>query len=140
LFEDRRGRSVTIKGISVFDSITNQFIELEIYISLGLITGYSTPKNSRIKIIADRVNVDRFFTQYWDSEIAQLKKILNSNELERLSENEVYEVTIDGTTYYHIKDLEDGDFIGIDKKKNIYKITHDPYEITKLDGELEDFL
>jgi hypothetical protein len=32
--------------------------------------------------------------------------------------------------------LEDGDFIGMDYQKNIYVITHDPYEIKPLKGSL----
>lgn len=44
--------------------------------------------------------------------------------------------------YYHIYDLKDGDgdFIGIDEKKNVYKITHDPYEITLLEKTLIELL
>ena len=42
--------------------------------------------------------------------------------------------------YFHIKDLEDGDFIGIDERKVVYKITHDPMEVKALDKKIMDVL
>ncbi|MEY3451193.1 MAG: hypothetical protein RL711_1019, partial [Bacteroidota bacterium] len=45
-----------------------------------------------------------------------------------------------GKTYYHLKDIEDGDFLGIDIHKNIYKITHDPFEINLQKNELINVL
>ncbi|WP_162842699.1 hypothetical protein [Mucilaginibacter pineti] len=47
---------------------------------------------------------------------------------------------MDGKVYFHIKDLEDGDFIGIDSDKIIYKITHDPCEIIPLPESLKTVL
>jgi hypothetical protein len=52
----------------------------------------------------------------------------------------VYEVILNGNVYFHIQDLEDGDFIGIDENKAFYKITHDPFEITKIDTSLKKII
>jgi hypothetical protein len=49
-------------------------------------------------------------------------------------------VKLRGSLYYHLRDLEDGDFIGIDADKIIYKITHDPFEIIPLNETLEQLL
>ncbi len=35
-------------------------------------------------------------------------------------------VVVNGAEYFHLKDLEDGDFVGIDRKKNVFLITHNP--------------
>jgi len=51
-----------------------------------------------------------------------------------------YEVELADKMYYHLFDMEDGDFIGIDKKKKVYEITHDPYEATLVDNNLLTFL
>ena len=51
-------------------------------------------------------------------------------------------VILEGKTYYHLMDLADGDgdFIGMDLKKRVYLITHDPFEIKLLDKPLREIL
>jgi hypothetical protein len=53
---------------------------------------------------------------------------------------EIYAVFIGNIEYSHIKELEGGNFIGIDKNKVIYNITHDPMEIVKIDKTLTEVL
>lgn len=54
-------------------------------------------------------------------------------ERDNINENDIYAISLNGKEYYHLKELEDGDFIGIDKDNKIYKITHDPYMIQELE-------
>ena len=69
-----------------------------------------------------------------------LSKVFSRMELDLLNPSEVYEVELDGKTYYHIQDLEDGDFIATDKEKRVYSITHDPFEVTLLSEDLLGYL
>lgn len=73
-------------------------------------------------------------------EFDAIKHLLNEEELLLIDPVDVYEVELDGKIYYHVRELEDGDFIGIDDKKNIYKLTHDPYEIMLLNKPLVEVL
>lgn len=57
-----------------------------------------------------------------------------------LNPSEVYEIELDGKTYYPIRELEDGDFIATDKEKRVYSITHDPYGVTLLSEDLLGYL
>ncbi|UPT68208.1 MAG: hypothetical protein M0D57_06030 [Sphingobacteriales bacterium JAD_PAG50586_3] len=45
---------------------------------------------------------------------------------------------IDKKIYYHLIELEDGNFIGFDKKKNLYMILLDPFEVVLLDSNFEE--
>ena len=67
-----------------------------------------------------------------DISIEKVKKILLLDELELINENEIYSVSIHNDIIFHLKELEDGDFIGIDLDNNLYKVTHDPYKMTPL--------
>ena len=74
------------------------------------------------------------------NEFDDIKHVFNGEELAIIDKEDVYEVELNGTIYYHLQELEDGDFIGIDQNKKIYKITHDPFEITELKGALAEIL
>jgi hypothetical protein len=56
-------------------------------------------------------------------------------ELENLGEFEV-----DGKIYYEIKDLEDGNYIAIDEKGEVFSLLHDPFEIQLLNQSIKNFV
>ena len=51
--------------------------------------------------------------------------------------NDLYEIEIQGIHLLHLRDLDDGDFVAIDKEKSIYKVTHSPVKLVPLDILLE---
>lgn len=73
-------------------------------------------------------------------EFDAIRHLFNEEELSLIDPIDVYEVELEGKIYYHVRELEDGDFIGIDDEKNVYKLTHDPYEITLLNKSLVEVL
>lgn len=50
------------------------------------------------------------------------------------------EFDIDGNTYYQIKDLEDGNYIAIDRKGQVFGIIHDPYKIKMISKSVQQFV
>ncbi len=139
-YENRYGRYFVIQGIKIFDFNTKEYVELKINIGFGLLLGYATPG---IKMFnPDLTNIDlgglslRFFAEEDTTKV----KLFTKEEWSLLNPNEVYEVEINGKKYFHILDLEDGDFIGIDEKRNIYKITHDPFLITPINKRIIEIL
>ena len=66
--------------------------------------------------------------------------MFNHEEISLLNTSDIYKIELNGKIYYHLKDLEDGDFIGIDTQKNIYLITHDPFKIALQDNDLNYYL
>ena len=59
--------------------------------------------------------------------------LLTKQELANINENDIYASNLNGKDYYHLKELEDGDFIGIDTDNHIYLIAHDPFEIKNIE-------
>jgi hypothetical protein len=43
-----------------------------------------------------------------------------------------FEIELDGKLFYTILDMEDGNYIAVDKKGNVYRLIHDHEEIVKL--------
>lgn len=140
-YEKKLESSFEIRGLSVFDKTSNSFISYSIDCGYGLNFGYTmlTPKNFMPDL--NKINVTNHIKiQKGEDEFNKIKHIFTNEEILRLNKSEVYEVILDKKTYYHIKDFEDGDFLGIDINKNIYKITHDPFDINLLSGKLKDIL
>jgi hypothetical protein len=139
-FEDPNGEAYSLSGIMVYNKKTNSFTEFKIHIAFGMITGYGT-SSEKFEPDPENIKVESFRKVYLKNpEFDKLKKLLSKSEANLLNSAEIYEISLKGKTFFHLKDLEDGDFIGMDGDKNFFKITHDPYEATKINGKLEEVL
>ena len=139
--EDKKGRYFGIRGVYVLDSETNELVELQINIGYGILISYFGIKVNFFSPVVDNIKINNFrIMDFSDDNYDSIKDLLSINEKKLINTTDVYEVKLKGKSYYHLKDLEDGDFIGIDKDKKVYKITHDPFEIILLQGELLEIL
>lgn len=140
-FENNKGRHMCLKGIKVFDQGSGMYTGIEIHIMHNLIAGYSTPQIKDFQPDVNRIVVESFQRVYFGNEdYEKIKNMLDETELALINPSDVFEVEINGNIYYHLKDLEDGDFIGVGTDKKMYKITHDPYCITELKLPLKGVL
>lgn len=139
-YEDKSGNYFSVNGIKVYDFELNDFVDIQIKIGFGLIQGYSTVSIKEFNPDVTRIDSKNHYIKIFGEDNSSIKKLFTKDELSFLSFNELYEVKLNGKSYFHIKDLEDGDFVGIDLNKNIYKITHDPFEIRNLEGSLIEIL
>jgi hypothetical protein len=140
-YEDKKGDCFEIKGIKVFDKNLQAFTEINLEVTYGIFIGYSTPGVKEINPDIDKIDTrNHWVKSFENNEFKNLKNILSEEELQMINPNDVYELELDGQTYYHLKDIEDGDFIGIDKAKKIFKITHDPYNIIEIREKLSDII
>jgi hypothetical protein len=140
-YEDKLRPTFTIMGITVFDSKSAVTTEIQIEIWHGIITGFE-PQISKLESPDfETINTSGYWIEYSDqSEFEPIKKLLTEEEIKLINPNEVYELELKGKSYYHIAELDNSDFIGMDLDKKIYKITHDPYEIVELQDSLKEIL
>jgi hypothetical protein len=105
-------------------------MDYEIYIAFGVIDGYSININSKSKIDLPSVDVSKFEKVYvHNNEFDQIASLIKEQEKEYINPAEVYSVSLSGKIYYCVKELGYGDFLAIDKRKTVYKFTHDPFEV-----------
>ncbi len=129
-FDDKKDRLYTLTGIKVLDAKSKKYLPYTVYVSTGTITGYSITGAEKFIIDVNSIDVTEFKKKYpINVDYQKIEPLLTIKEKKAINPDDVYEVILDNKTYFHIKDLEDGDFIGMDFEKNIYEITHDPYEI-----------
>ncbi len=140
-FENSKEKDYVLHGVEVFNTSKSDYKALDIYVASGLVAGYATPNASDFKPDIQRVRFSNIYRQYLQElNSKDLSKLFDEMELRLLNPSKIYEVELSGNIYYHIADLEDGDFIGMDKQKRVYTITHDPYAIVLLNESLSGFL
>jgi hypothetical protein len=131
-----------LTGIKVFDNKKTTPISYEIYVSSGVINGYSLHGDAKkYNIDVNKIDVSGYKKEFiGESDYNRIENILDADEKKIINPSKVYSVFIRNKEYFHIIDIEDGDFIGIDEKKVVYKITQDPMEVVILDKKIIDLL
>ncbi|SEO96128.1 hypothetical protein SAMN05192574_11763 [Mucilaginibacter gossypiicola] len=84
--------------------------------------------------------VRRYDPDDYRRDYQNLKEILDEDEIKLINPDDIYEVNLKERIFYHVRDLEDGDFIGIESNGQICKITHDSFEIIPLKESLAEIL
>jgi len=138
-FDDKKGRLCKLAGIKVLDIKTKKYLHYTIYVSTGTITGYSIIGADKYTIDVNSVDVTEFRKEYFiNPDYQKIESSLTYKEKETVNPASIYELILNNKTYFHLKDLEDGDFIGMDYEKNIYEIRHDPFDISPMNCTLLD--
>lgn len=140
-YDRENERDFKLTNIKVYDNKALGFVPYEIYVLSGTISGYSLGGSKKHNVDVNKVDVSGFKKEFiGESDYNRIVDVLNEGEKKLLNPSEVYSIFVADKEYFHIKDLEDGDFIGIDKNKIVYKITHDPMEVVVLNKEIAEVL
>ncbi|MFS2186354.1 hypothetical protein ACCC92_06740 [Mucilaginibacter sp. Mucisp84] len=135
-------RDYEITNIKVRDIDGENWFDYTIFVSEEVISGYSVKglAGNVVDIISADVSscIIRYETDDYRRDYQSLKDVLSNDDLKLIDPDEIYEVNLKERVFYHIYDLEDGDFIGIESNGQICKITHDPFEITPLKESLSE--
>ncbi|WP_075344218.1 hypothetical protein [Tenacibaculum agarivorans] len=139
-FSDKK-TNYKLTGIKVYNNSTNEYLNCVIYVTDNVINGYSLDKKKKYDLDLDKIDYSNFNkTLGNNSDYERFLSVLNSNEKNIITASDVYLVTIQGKEIFHIKDLEDGDFIGMDMHRNIYQVNHDPLELIPINKEIVDVI
>lgn len=128
-YEQKKGRYYQINKILLSDKEIKTSISLRV--GYGILLGYLTPNNVLFNSLNDSINVDvsNIEIEFFDDIEKDIINLFSKEEYKYISPNDIYEIELKGFSLYHLYDIGDGDFIAIDKNKNVYQVTHDPFEI-----------
>lgn len=135
-FEDPIGRYYSISGFQLeWDDGSRTCFAIRI--GYGLVLGIELSDRSVIFKYQNqtRIILTSLRITYFDS---LENTFLSPSEAKIFSPNDLYEVEIQGIHLLHLRDLDDGDFVAIDKEKSIYKVTHSPVKLVPLHILLEN--
>ena len=124
-------------NINIFDIKSFNYVQYEIYVSSGTISGYSLGKINKNNIDFSKIDISNLKKVLLGNiDYNRILPKLNDEEIKIMNPSAIYLVFVNNKEYFHIKDLEDGNFIGIDENKVVYLITHDPIEIKMLNKNI----
>lgn len=131
-YEDEKGRYYSLSGITLLDQ--NHLINLKINVGFGILLGYSIGTNDLISPVLDTINTEYFKVEYHDDEslVDEVRLLLGDESLKFVNTSDIYNVFVKGERFIHLKEVTDGDFIGVNKSGAFYKITHDPLGIEEI--------
>lgn len=133
-----KGKQFELENIIIRQD--GQVYPLNITIHEGLWIGFEIEKNIlefnnfQIDITSLKTNKSKFVE---DTKIENLVSGLICKQLDLMNLGEFY---IDGKTYYQIKDLDDGNYIAIDSKGQVFGLIHDPYKIKLINKSVKQFV
>jgi hypothetical protein len=133
-----RGKQFEIQNILVVED--NKEFNLDITVYEGLWVDFEIEKNIiefknfRFDLTKLRKDKSKFAK---DSNTEKLVRGLSSNYLDL---DDLSEFEIDGQQYFQIKDLEDGNYIAIDKKGQVFGLIHDPYKVELINKSIKEFV
>lgn len=117
-----------------------QAYPLNITIHEGLWIGFEIEKN-----ILEFNNFQIDFSLFKKSKSkftadTKIEKLVSGLTCEQLDLTNLGEFDIDGKIYYQIKDLEDGNYIAVDNKGQVFGLMHDPYKIELINKSVRQFV
>lgn len=118
-YEDRKKKRFTIDNIFISDLEHKIKYKVSIEIVDGVFTGYTIEVTDIQNVDVNTIDAKGFKINYQEN---PLEKLFTNNELRYLNPSEIYEVELENKIYYHLFDLEDGDFIGMDEGKKVYEM------------------
>lgn len=126
----KRGQDFKISGLEIFSNLTKQFEDIEILIHDNLVSGIKIENSQNQlsefdlgKINNKGVTVSTFafppsnIDIFYDSLSQEIKNKLNPDDL--------FDINFNNRTFYSFYDLEDGNYLAVDKNQKIYSLVHD---------------
>jgi hypothetical protein len=136
-FEELNGRNFKLTGLKVFDIISNNYLPFSIYFTHGILIGYSIDsQNTKFKLDITKIDlssVKKIFLN--EINVSEIISKLSKEELELINKDDIFVSYVNENEFFHLKEIEDGDFIGMDNYNNLYKITHDPIAVIPIERE-----
>ena len=137
-----------ITGIKIFNKLKNKYVPLSLiiyensiqYIYLSFDRNLSKEFNLK-DIKSNNLKKEVLKIKNPDEEV--LKKILNKiskEQLKLLNIKDTFEINLKNKAYYPILDMEDGDYVVVDKKGKVYRLIHDHKQpIKKISENIKSF-
>jgi hypothetical protein len=126
----KRGQSFKISGVQIFSNRNKQFESIEILIQDNLVcglkitnSGYQLNEFDINQIKAAQIIKKEFTFPQSDSDI--FYGSLDDEIKEKLKPDDLFEIDYDNRTYFSFYELEDGNYLAIDKNMKVYSLIHD---------------
>ena len=126
-----------------FNSYSGERVSVDLFTSEGLIIGY------KASVAINEISIPTIdISEIWEkhflnedyTEIEHVFKLLTTGQLKKLNMvKNTFLIKIKHSSYYPIHDIEDGNYIAIDREGLVYKINHDPFGANKIYDSITEY-
>ena len=142
-YKNEREKHFNLSGVFIKHKNKSEYVEIPLTFVHGnlqhIIVENPTKfyKNYDFNSIELRnLKADYFKIQNPDRKTTErILKSLSKVQMELLEIDDTFEIEFDEKLYYTILDMEDGNYIAVDKKGKVYRLNHDHEEMVKLIAE-----
>ncbi|MBE9462182.1 hypothetical protein ACFP1I_13165 [Dyadobacter subterraneus] len=133
---NKRGENFKILGFQLYSSRTNQFEDIEILVKNNLVNGlkitnseYYLSEFGTLKFKSDSIHKLDF--QFMPEKIDLFYNSLDLNIKQRIMPSDLFEIEFNGRVYYAFNDLEDGNYLAVNERLEVYSLVHDSKPMAK---------
>jgi len=129
-----------LSGIRVYDSELKTYQTIQLDICNGILIGYQLEKNENN---LDNINYDNIYEKLFVNEdeetLLSIIGIQNKAIESHLDLQDTFKLELEEGEFYTIKNMGNGDYVAVNKNREVYLIIHDPYEVEKIFDSVNDF-
>lgn len=126
----KRGQNFKISGLQIFSNLTKQLEDIEILIHDNLVSGLKI-KNSQYQLNEfdlgkiNNTGVTKSAFTFPPSDIDIFYDTLDQEIKNKLKPDDLFDIDFNNRTFYSFCDLEDGNYLAVDKNLKVYSLVHD---------------
>lgn len=132
-------KNYNVTGVEIRHKRTNKYILIFLGIYGNLIQHISLPFDKDLKkefdfadIRVGSLKIERLKTENIDKKALQkILKGVPDKQLEILEIEDTFEIEVGDKLFYTIFDMEDGNYVVVDKKGVVYRLIHDHEQVAK---------
>jgi len=142
----KKGQNYKLSGIEIFSNKNQKYENVELLVNDNLLSGFRITNSEYFLNEFDltKINFERVTKSEFDfppNEVDLFYDSLNSKIKSMLNPDNIFDIDYNNKTFYAFHDMEDGNYLAVDKKQNVYSLVHDVIPAAKLmDYSLEDIL
>lgn len=136
-------RFFILKGVEVWNKKLNEYETVELHIIQGVIFGFKLVAKSQDLDLSD-IQIKNISEKHFENkDVNELKEILGdfSNEVKnQIDIEDSFKIEIPEGIFFTIKNIGDGNYLAINKLREVYALIHDPYQISLIHKDLATFV
>ncbi len=126
----KNGRNFKISGLQIFSNLRRQFEDIEILIHDNLVSGLKI-ENSHYQLSEfdlgkiNNKSVTKSVFTFPPRDIDIFYESLDQEIKNKLNSDDLFDIDFNNRTFYSFLDLEDGNYLAVDKNQKVYSLVHD---------------
>ena len=132
----KRKKDYKVTGVQLFSKKYKTFVNAELLIHDNLLTGMRIDKSNYelSEFDISKVNGSNATKSPFDFPPSDIDKFIENLEPDikgKLDLNEMFDIDFGNRTFFAFYDMEDGNYLAVDKDQKVYSLVHDARPMTK---------